>query len=153
MRPFGDGTDFDLAARVPLNVMMTAGDSAARAAWAHAIHDRSARLRGPFVVVYPAVSRKVCAEDVDDCFKRAAGGTLFIDHVEQLSPDAQERLLSLLSEQSRHASGATLPPDYRVRIIAGSDRSLRADLAAGVFSDVLFYRLNVIHIDRMHQGQ
>jgi CBS domain-containing protein len=35
----------------------------------------------------------------------------------------------------------------RVRVIAGSDRSLTADVALGVFSDELFYRLNVIHID------
>jgi len=70
-----------------------------------------------------------------------------------LSPDAQDRLLSLLTEQSRHASEATRPQDCRVRIVAGSDRALLADLAAGVFSDVLFYRLNVIHIDQMQQSQ
>jgi CBS domain-containing protein len=41
----------------------------------------------------------------------------------------------------------------RVRVIAGSGRSLRADLAARAFDETLFYRLNVIHLDQMHQHE
>jgi DNA-binding NtrC family response regulator len=71
-----------------------------------------------------------------------------------LSPELQDRLVRLLSERAHGARKATMPHrDHRVRIVAGSDRSLRTDLAAGAFSDVLFYRLNVIHIDELHQRE
>jgi CBS domain-containing protein len=94
------------------------------------------------------------AHCVDGWFRRAAGGTLFIDRVGDLSACAQERLLSLLAGQSRrHNLATSADDDSGVRIITGSTRSLRADLAAGSFSDTLFYRLNVIHIDLLQQDE
>jgi DNA-binding NtrC family response regulator len=101
-----------------------------------------------------AGSRTLRAEEVDDWFERAAGGTLFIDRIGDLSASSQGRLLSLLTEQSRDR-GETTPPHRarHVRIIAGSNRSLGPDLAVRAFSDALFYRLNVIHINQMHQNE
>jgi CBS domain-containing protein len=99
-------------------------------------------------------NRLTCSGDVDHWFERAAGGTLFIDRVGDLSTSAQGRLLSLLTEQSHDRSATRTPhQDRQVRIITGSDRSLRADLAVGTFSDALFYRLNVIHIDQLHRDE
>jgi two-component system response regulator HydG len=144
--------DLDLAARSPVNVMVTARNGADRVAWARALHDRSPRRDGPFVVACPVMSRQSPAADIDEWFARAARGTLFIDDVGQLGPDAQARLSSLLNAQSRRHSAVTMPNgDGGVRLIAGSGRSLRADLAAGAFNEALFYRLNVIHIDLLQQ--
>jgi two-component system response regulator HydG len=146
--------DLDLAARSLVNVLVTASNAADRAAWARTLHDRSAHRDGPFVVVCPAMNRRIHAADIDEWFARAARGTLFIDDIGQLGPDAQVRLSSLLSAQSCRISATTMPDgDGRVRVIAGSGRSLCAELAAGAFDDTLFYRLNVIHIDRMHQDE
>jgi DNA-binding NtrC family response regulator len=79
---------------------------------------------------------------------------LFIDHIGQLAIGAQARLGSLLRAQSCPIGGVTtLDDDRRVRIVAGSSRSLYADLAAGAFDDTLFYRLNVIHIDLIHHRE
>ena len=53
-----------------------------------------------------------------------------------------------------HRTRRTRPCGSRAtRVIAGSNRSLRTDLAAGAFSDVLFYRLNVIHINLMDRHE
>jgi CBS domain-containing protein len=87
---------------------------------------------------------------VDEWFTRAAGGTLFIDCVGHLGTNAQARLSARLDEQSRHVNGVTpLNGEDCVRVITGNHRSLHENLAVGAFDDTLFYRLNVIHINRM----
>lgn len=150
--------DLHLAARSPVNVMLTASNGTKRALWARTLHDCSPRRGGPFVAVcaeaIPTGDCAVSGADVDDWFDRAAGGTLFVDRVGDLSPHAQARLLARLIEQSRSGNGAATPRrDRHVRVIAGSHRSFRTDLAAGTFSHVLFYQLNVIHIDRLHHHE
>ena len=147
-----DEMNFDLVARSPVNAMVTAGDGNSRMTWARRIHDGGGRRAGPFVAVFPGTTRQLHADDVADWFARATGGTLFIDWIGDLSSQAQDRLLRLLTEQSRHPDGATVPhADRRVCVVTGSNRSLSADRAVGAFSDPLFYRLNMIHIDLMHQ--
>jgi two-component system response regulator HydG len=153
--PVDETMDLDLVACSMANVMMTARNAADRATWARSIHDRSGSGDRPFVAVCSEAASTVDGADcVDRWFRRAAGGTLFIDRVGDLSLRAQRRLLSLLAGQSVHDDGPTShSAEPSVRIITGSDRSLRADLAVGSFSDTLFYRLNVIHIDLLHHDE
>ena len=147
--------DVNVAARSSVNVLVTARSAQNRAAIARMIHAGSARCHGPFVAVCsppPPTSIRPGIPDVDGWFERAAGGTLFIDQVGRLSPNAQATLLSRLTRETHRADRPTLSPaNHQVRVIAGSDRSLRADLVMGLFSDELFYRLNAIHIDQTHQ--
>jgi DNA-binding NtrC family response regulator len=137
--------DLAVAGRSLVNVLVTAADTVQRAAWARTIHAHSAHSQGPFVVPLPGNTREASTRDVDDWFVRAAGGTMFIDHIAELSAHVQAVLLFRLTDQVYRARELAMA-DRRVRIIAGSDRSLRADLSAGTFSEELFYRLNVIHI-------
>jgi DNA-binding NtrC family response regulator len=143
--------DLDLAADSDVSVLLTTGNGSHRAAWARTIHERSVRCLGPFVPVcghaVPAANPPAADSDVKEWFECAAGGTLFIDHVWALTEEQQGRLLSLLTHQSL-ALNSTLPPHRNrdVRIISGSDRSLLTCVAIGTFSEVLFYRLNVIHV-------
>ena len=136
-----------LAAATPVPVLITAESRVARVACARLIHDNGLGRPAPFVSARPveASSQTISTEadrvtDADDMahwFDQAAGGTLFIDDIDGLNRQEQEHLLWRLEE---HALG-------RVRVIVGTGRSLRADIAAGAFSDALFYRLNVIHVD------
>jgi CBS domain-containing protein len=153
-----EATDLVLAAEWSVNAMVTARHSTVRRAWARAIHDRSPRREGPFVVVcghgLAAGNPARGAHDVADGCRRAAGGPLLIDRIGDLSAEAQDALLRRLTEPSQHRTGTTVfGVDEPVRVIAGSDRSLHSDLAVGAFCDELFYRLNVIHIDLLHQHQ
>jgi transcriptional regulator of acetoin/glycerol metabolism len=144
-----DVMDLTVVAHAPVNVMVTANDADDRLALAHRIHHSGSHRTGRFVGVFTGRKRLVRADDIAEWFAQAAGGTLFIDNVGYLSLQAQDRLVQLLTHQLHRASLATMPDGRdRVRIIAGCDRSLCADLALGAFSDVLFYRLNVIHIDQ-----
>ena len=139
--------DFEVAARSRCNVLITADAGVDRLACARAIHGNDRRGDGPFVAIRSdgslLVDQPAHGGDVDDWFEHAAGGTLFIDDVGQLSRRDQARLWLCLTRQAAVASA----PD-RVRVIAGTDHSLRADAATGSFSDALFYRLNTIHLQQ-----
>jgi CBS domain-containing protein len=149
-----DAMELDLIAHSSANVMVTASEAGERLAWACRIHEALTHHGGRFVAVCPALNGQIRPADVEEWFGRAARGTLFVDDVGRLGPDAQARLSSLLSAQSHRIGPATSSnSDGRVRVIAGSGRSLLADLAVGAFNAALFYRLNVIHIDEMHQGE
>jgi CBS domain-containing protein len=139
--------DLDLVARSGVNVMVTSGDDDQRIALARTLHDCGVGKRpARFVCVFQGKKHQVCADDVDEWFARAAGGTLFIDRVGHLSAEAQDRLVQLLTRQLPH-DAPTAIANRRVRVVTGSNRSLGADIAVGAFSDELFYRLNVVHID------
>jgi DNA-binding NtrC family response regulator len=79
-------------------------------------------------------------------FEQASGGTLFLDEVADLSLPLQAKILRALQEHEieRLGGGETIPVD--VRVIAASNRDLRAAIAAGRFREDLYYRLAVLVI-------
>jgi len=128
---------------------------------ARTIHERSPRARGPFVGVNCAAIPETILEAElfghergaftgafarrEGRFARAAGGTLFLDEIGELSPAVQVKLLRVLQEgEYEPVGGDTVRAD--VRIVAATNKDLRAEIAAGRFREDLFYRLNVIAI-------
>ncbi|HEY5147907.1 MAG TPA: sigma 54-interacting transcriptional regulator, partial [Polyangiaceae bacterium] len=78
-------------------------------------------------------------------FAKAAGGTLLLDEIGELSPSVQVKLLRVLQEgEYEPLGGNTTKSD--VRIVAATNRDLVAEVAAGRFREDLYYRLNVIAI-------
>ena len=76
----------------------------------------------------------------------ADGGTLFLDEIGELNPSVQARLLRLLQEQEIRPVGSTKPLRVSVRVLAATNRDLRASIEAGTFRRDLYHRLNVIHL-------
>src|SRR3984885_11289131 len=125
------------------------------------IHERSARARGPFVAVNCAAIPETILESElfghekgaftgaagrkEGRFAKAAGGTLLLDEIGELSPSVQVKLLRVLQEgEYEPLGGNTTKSD--VRIVAATNRDLLAEVQAGRFREDLYYRLNVIAI-------
>jgi PAS domain S-box-containing protein len=80
-------------------------------------------------------------------FELAEGGTLFLDEVGDLPAETQIALLRVLQERQFERIGGNQPIPVNVRIIAATNRDLKAAITAGTFRNDLFYRLNVFPID------
>ncbi|HEY0874899.1 MAG TPA: sigma 54-interacting transcriptional regulator [Vicinamibacterales bacterium] len=87
--------------------------------------------------VGPQALREYCGSGLDD----AAGGSMLIDAVEEMPPSVQDTLIELLAGPE-----STRRPSAGVRLISGTTVSLLDRIAAGTFSEQLFYRLNIIHL-------
>jgi len=79
-------------------------------------------------------------------FELADGGTLFLDEVGDLPAETQIALLRVLQERQFERIGGTQSITVDVRIIAATNRDLKAAISAGTFRSDLFYRLNVFPV-------
>jgi DNA-binding NtrC family response regulator len=80
-------------------------------------------------------------------FELADGGAIFLDEVGELLPDTQVALLRVLQEREFERVGGAQPIRVDVRVIAATNRDLKAAIANGSFRQDLFYRLNVFPIE------
>ncbi len=126
---------------------------------AHVLHEQSARAGGPFVVFdCGAVAANLAESELlghergaftgavsahPGAFERAHGGTLFLDEVGELPTDLQPRLLRALESRKVRRVGGKIERRIDVRVIAASNRDLRADVTTGKFREDLFFRLAV----------
>lgn len=79
-------------------------------------------------------------------FEQADGGTLFLDEIGDMPPEAQTRLLRVLSDNEFYRVGGHSPVKANVRIIAATHQDLEKLVALHTFREDLFHRLNVIRV-------
>ncbi len=124
---------------------------------ARAVHARSARKNGPFVVLDAATVPSTLAESVlfghergaftgadarhVGTFERAHGGTLFLDEIGELPLELQPKLLRVLETRQIARVGGTeeIPVDFR--LVAATHRDLRAEIESQRFREDLYFRL------------
>src|SRR3982750_3825924 len=80
-------------------------------------------------------------------FEVADRGTLFLDEIAELDVSMQAKLLRALQEHKIRRVGGTHETSVDVRVVAATNRDLRAMVADGRFRDDLYYRINVLSID------
>ena len=80
-------------------------------------------------------------------FEVADRGTLFLDEIGELDVGMQAKLLRALQERKIRRVGGTHEINVDVRVIAATNRDLRAMVSDGRFRDDLYYRINVLSID------
>jgi len=79
-------------------------------------------------------------------FELAHEGTLFLDEISEMSPPLQVKILRVLQEMEFERVGGTQTLKVDVRMVAASNRNLKAEVMEGRFRSDLFYRLNVVHV-------
>src|SRR3990172_6038854 len=80
-------------------------------------------------------------------FELANRGTLFLDEIAELDVGMQAKLLRALQERKIRRVGGTREISVDVRVVAATNRDLRAMVADGRFRDDLYYRINVLSVD------
>ncbi|MBM4371159.1 MAG: sigma 54-interacting transcriptional regulator [Deltaproteobacteria bacterium] len=146
-----------------LGVLITGETGVGKELVARELHNRSRRVRGPFVALNcGAIPENLIESELfghvrgaftgayntkKGSFQAADGGTLFLDEVGELPLVLQARLLRAIEEKRVTKIGATTPDDVDIRILAATNRTLLDEVAAGRFREDLFYRLNVVVVE------
>jgi DNA-binding NtrC family response regulator len=79
-------------------------------------------------------------------FEQAQGGTLFLDEIGDMSASAQAKVLRALQENRISRVGGEKEIEVDVRVVAATNKDLRAEIAAGNFREDLYHRLAVIPV-------
>ncbi len=158
-------TRIDQVAHAPeTTVLITGASGTGKELVARCVHERSARRHGPFVALNcaaltenlleaelfgyePGAFTGANREGKQGLFAVAGGGTLFLDEIGEMAKTLQAKLLRVLQERTFRRVGGVQDQSADVRIIASTNRDLRAEVGAGNFREDLFYRLNVMTVD------
>jgi DNA-binding NtrC family response regulator len=156
----------ELAARVaPLDTtVLVCGESGTGKEFiVRMIHDQSPRAAGPFVSINCAALTETLLEselfghvrgaftgavrDKAGLFEVAGNGTLFLDEIGEVAPTVQAKLLRALQEREIRRVGAERNIKVNARVVAATNRDLKAAVAAGTFREDLYFRLGAFVID------
>jgi len=149
-------------ASTPSTVLITGESGTGKELLARAIHAASNKADGPFLSVNCGALPEGLLEselfghvrgaftgavrDHGGLFVDAHGGSLLLDEIGELTPPMQAKLLRVLQEHRVRPVGGTREIEFNVRVMAATNRDLRADVEEGTFREDLFYRLNVLHL-------
>jgi two-component system response regulator HydG len=156
---------FKIAAQVApsrATILLTGESGTGKELIAAAIHQRSNRAAGAFVKLHcAALAESILESELfgyepdspsgsqrqrEGRLEQANGGTLFIDEIGDISPATQIRLLRVLQEHEFERTNSNAAIRANTRIIAATNRDLKAMVSDGKFREDLFYRLNVINL-------
>jgi DNA-binding NtrC family response regulator len=130
--------------------------------FARAVHFLSLRKEGPFVAINSAAIPRELLESELFGYEKGAftgadarklgklelanNGTVFLDEIGDMDMALQAKLLRVLQEQVIERVGGSKPIRIDVRIVAATNKAIEKAVAAGLFREDLFYRLNVFPI-------
>ncbi|MFW5920510.1 MAG: sigma-54-dependent transcriptional regulator [Polyangiales bacterium] len=153
----------DRVADTPSTVLLTGESGTGKELIARALHENSSRSDKPFIRVNcAAIPPELIESELfgyekgaftgavtskPGRFELANHGTLFLDEIGELPVSMQVKLLRAIQERELERVGGIKTIEVDVRLIAATNRDLKADIAEGRFREDLYYRLNVVHVD------
>jgi DNA-binding NtrC family response regulator len=153
---------FERAAHSDVTVLLEGETGTGKGVAAEAIHRHSARRDGPFMVVdCGAIPPNLLESELfghergaftgaerrrAGAFEEASGGTIFLDEIGELAADLQPKLLRVLESKEYRRVGANAMQKCDVRVVAATNRDLRAEVNAGRFRSDLYFRLAVVKV-------
>ncbi len=156
----------DIARRVAatdVTVTISGESGSGKEVFARFIHETSSRRERPFVAINCAAIPENMLEALlfghekgaftgansahAGKFEQANGGTLLLDEISEMDLGLQAKLLRVLQEKEVERIGGTKPIKLDVRVLATTNRDLKACVAKGQFREDLYYRLNVFPLN------
>jgi DNA-binding NtrC family response regulator len=152
----------DRVASLPSHVLITGESGTGKDLVARAIHERGSRAQAPFVPINCAAIPEALLESElfghvkgaftgavdhkEGLLKTAGDGTIFLDELGDMPLPIQAKLLRAIESREIQPVGSTRRIQIQARVLAATNRDLRADAQAGRFREDLFYRLAVVEI-------
>jgi len=144
------------------SILITGESGVGKELVANAVHELSPRKENPLVKVHcAALSASLLESELfghekgaftgavsrrRGRFELASGGTLFLDEIGEIDQNIQIKLLRVLQEKNFERVGGEDTIETDVRIIAATNRDLKAEIEKGNFREDLYFRLNVVNI-------
>ena len=157
---------FDLIGRAApsrASIMITGESGVGKELVADAIHGLSPRKNKPLIKVHCAALSSSLLESelfghekgaftgavsrTRGRFELAHEGTLFLDEIGEIDQNIQIKLLRVLQERKFERVGGEETVETDVRLVAATNKDLKAEIEKGNFREDLFFRLNVVNID------
>ncbi len=146
-----------------LSVLVTGETGTGKELVARAIHEKSRRKDGPFIVIDCGALPSSLAEATlfghergaftgaiaraEGAFQAAHGGTVFLDELGELPEDIQPKLLRAIAERSVKPVGASQYVPVDVRVVAATRRDLRRAMNAARFREDLYFRIAQVRVE------
>jgi DNA-binding NtrC family response regulator len=152
----------DKAAPTKASILITGESGVGKELVADALHELSPRKEQPLIKVHcAALSTSLLESELfghekgaftgavnrrRGRFELAAGGTLFLDEIGEIDQNIQIKLLRVLQEKKFERVGGEQTVESDVRIVAATNKDLKAETEKGNFREDLYFRLNVVNI-------
>jgi transcriptional regulator with GAF, ATPase, and Fis domain len=146
-----------------LTVLITGETGTGKELIARGIHNASHRKKKPFVVLdCGSIPRDLIESTLfghekgsftgavgqhHGCFEQADGGTIFLDEIGELDISLQPKLLRVLEQREIKRVGGDKTIKVDVRVLAATNRDLRAEVNQSNFREDLYFRLSVVHVE------
>ena len=157
------GIEIQQVAQTPTTVLLLGESGTGKELFARAIHNLSPRRNAPFIAINCAAIPDTLIENelfghekgaytgADQRrvgkFELAARGTIFLDEISEIAPGVQSKLLRVLEERRITRLGGSADIEVDVRIVAATNRDLKAAVAARQFREDLYFRLAVFPVN------
>ncbi len=152
----------DRIAATPATVLITGESGTGKELVARRLHLKSERHQAPFIKINCAAIPESLLESElfghekgaftgaaarkPGRFELAHHGTLFLDEIGEMPLSSQPKLLRAIQEGRFYRVGGTRTISVDVRLVAATNRDLKAEVQAGRFREDLYYRLNVVPV-------